>query len=178
MKDLGFGNLGFINLTIVYLTFSINSVFAIKINKKLGTKRTLVASAMTYAMWIGCFILPAYRYENNIKTGIFSDTALKTLSFITAFLLGIGAGPLWVSQAFYLSECATHWTKGRYNGLFFCLFKGSNLLSYAITGVMIRNLKKTEFYIVMSAIGVTGSLFFLLLTKPDKVDQGFEIPQN
>jgi len=34
---------------------------------------------------------------------------------------------------------------------------------------MIKNLKKSEFYLVMGSIAVTAALFFLTLTTPEKV---------
>ena len=41
MKDLGFDNLGFINVAVCYFSFSINALFAVKVVKVLGTRRTL-----------------------------------------------------------------------------------------------------------------------------------------
>ena len=63
MKDLGFENLGFLNLSIVYLSFAATAMFAAPINNKLGTKWTLVISGLTYAFWIGMFLVPVYKYE-------------------------------------------------------------------------------------------------------------------
>jgi MFS family permease len=126
MKDLGFGNLGLINIAIVYLSFALTSVLASFINKKLGTRWTLVLSALTYATWIAGFILPSKRsklslneYENNI---VYSDGFIKFIIIITAFLLGLGAGPLWVSQSYHVSKCANQSNKGLYNGIFFTIF--------------------------------------------------------
>ena len=34
---------------------------------------------------------------------------------------------------------------------------------------MIRNLEKSQFYIVMGSIAVAAAIFFLTLTKPEKV---------
>jgi hypothetical protein len=79
MKDLGFDNLGFINLTIVYATFSLTSIFAVKLAIVLGPIKTMFFSAFTYALWTGCFLLPAYRSENKNETGIFSDGSIVAL---------------------------------------------------------------------------------------------------
>ncbi len=89
--------LGFINIAVCYLSFSINAIFAVKVNKVLGTKCTLLAAALTYAFWMASFLLPAYRKENNITTGIYSDTAITTINILASFIIGAGAGPLWVS---------------------------------------------------------------------------------
>ena len=97
MKDLGFTRLGFVNLSVVYILYSISSLFAVKINRLLGTRLTLVLSALTYATWIAAHLLPVYRLEYQIETGICSDESITVISIVTAALLGIGAGPLWVS---------------------------------------------------------------------------------
>ena len=105
MKDLGFDNLGFINIAIVYLTFAGMSMFAIPVKRKLGTRITLAVSTLTYALWIAAFLLPAYKYEyieeNGAEAaelvGIFDNRIITAVTIVTAVLLGLGAGPLWVS---------------------------------------------------------------------------------
>ena len=108
MKDLGYQNLGFINLSIIYLTFGMTSTVAVPINKFLGTSLTLCLSALTYALWIASFLLPAYKsqmIENKEANEllIFQDFFIKSVVIISAVLIGLGAGPLWVSQSFYIS---------------------------------------------------------------------------
>lgn len=170
MEDMGFSNLGLVNLSIVYFFYGLFSLLGAKISRTFGTKMTLFASAATYAIWIAAFLVPAYRYESKETTGIFSDGVIITLNIITAALLGVGAGPLWVCQAAYLSECACPQTKGRYNGIFFSIFNGASVVAYAMAGIMIRNLKKSDFYWILTAISIVGSFFFLFLTTPVKVD--------
>jgi len=64
MQDLGFDNLGFTNIALIYLMFSLNSFFVEPIMNKIGIKRTLCFSALTYALWEASFMLPAYRHEH------------------------------------------------------------------------------------------------------------------
>ena len=64
MRDLGFENLGFLNIAIVYLFFSLSSMFAIPVNRFLGARLTLCLSGLTYALWIAGFLLPAYKFES------------------------------------------------------------------------------------------------------------------
>ena len=105
MKDLGFENLGFINIALVYLFFAIVSMFAIRLNRYLGSRLTLCLSGFTYAIWIAGFLLPAYKFEYIKEHGleaadkiaIFNDRLIITINLGTAVLLGLGAGPLWVS---------------------------------------------------------------------------------
>ena len=111
MNELGFKKLGFINLTILYLSFLIASPLAVSINQYLGAKLTLFLACLTYVIWIGSFILPAYKYEKklqkiDLKDGIFSDTSITAISLITAGINGFGAGPLWVAQGNYVTACS------------------------------------------------------------------------
>ena len=79
MKDLGFGSLGFVNIAVVYLSFALTSLLASSINRKLGTRLTLLLSALTYAIWIAGFLLPAKRFEDKIEgSALYSDGFIVT----------------------------------------------------------------------------------------------------
>ena len=102
MKELGYSNLGFINISLIYLSFATTAMLSVPINKKLGTKWTLVLSGLTYALWIAIFLIPCYKYEKikrneDVSSLLYSDTTIKTLALLSALFLGMGAGPLWVS---------------------------------------------------------------------------------
>ena len=116
LQDLGYQNLGFLNLAIVYLSFSITSVFAASINRRFGTKRTLFFSGLTYAVWIGGFLMPAYQSESLEVE--YPRELIIGVNIGTAVILGMGAGPLWVSMSYYVNQCANESNKGRYNSLF------------------------------------------------------------
>ena len=101
MSDLGFSNLGFLNVSFMYGGFALSSMtIAIPINKKLGTKLTLFVSGLSYAIWISGFLLPAYKYEEEISMSV---TPIKIINLLGALVFGLGAGPLWVSQAAYIA---------------------------------------------------------------------------
>ena len=111
MIDLGFSNLGFLNLALIYGAFSLSASVVQPIMEKLGVKLTLCLAATTYAVWELSFYLPSYRHEelqgkSEDQLGLFSDAPIVAIFLFTGFLLGLGAGPLWVAQAFYVSECA------------------------------------------------------------------------
>ena len=137
MKDLGFSNLGFINIALLYLFFAIMSMFAIPLNRYLGSRLTLCLSGFTYAIWIAGFLLPAYKFEYILKhsleaadeIAIFNDGLIITINLGTAVLLGLGAGPLWVSQAAFISECANYDNKGTYNSIFWSLFQVGSIVT-------------------------------------------------
>ena len=64
MQELGYGNIGFINLAVIYLTFGILALLAVPINRKFGHRLTLFFSSSFYAIWAFVFMLPAYKYQN------------------------------------------------------------------------------------------------------------------
>jgi len=97
---------------------------------------------------------------------IFQDVFIKSVVIVSAVLIGLGAGPLWVSQSFYISECATDLNKGRYNGIFFSIFTTANIISNLLASYLLEKFSKIVFYYVMSAIGFAASLFLLFLKKP------------
>ena len=63
MQELGYDRIGFVNLAIIYIAFSICSLFSVQINRKFGHKLTLFVSSLFYAIWAFVFILPAYKFE-------------------------------------------------------------------------------------------------------------------
>ena len=175
MKDLGFDNLGFINLSLVYLSFALTGMLSSPINRKFGTRNTLIISSLTYAIWIAAFLLPAYKYEfkqngEEINSIFLSDKFITFTTIFTAFLLGIGAGPLWVSQAFHISLCASEENKGLYNGIFFSTFIVSQIATNLIAAQLIQTVRKSTFYWIMAALGFVGSLFFMLIKTPKKLE--------
>lgn len=177
MKELGYGNIGFINLAIIYGSFCIFSLSAVVINRKLGHRMTLFLSSSLYAIWAFVFMLPAYKYQNKanltkeeLESGWLSDTSIITCSLISAFLVGLGAGPLWVSQNCFLSECSSHENKGRFMTLFFGIYQFANIVGNIIAGELIDKIEKTTFYFVMGVIGLVGSLMFLVLRKPIEIN--------
>ena len=173
MKDLGFQNLGFINVAIIYLSFSFASMLAVKIQKALGTRLTLTVSALAYTFWIACFLFPAYKFEEGTDndSGVYDPNVIKILSIVSSAIIGIGAGPLWVSQSYYITECASNTNKGLYNSIFFATFQSAHILTYPITGVLIGNFSKITFYWIMTAISFVGSIFFMVLTDPVNAEE-------
>ena len=57
LDDLGFGNMGFYSLAVLYLTFSLSCFVATAIVNKCGERVCMVVGAMCYTAYTGCFIL-------------------------------------------------------------------------------------------------------------------------
>ena len=172
LEDLGFESLGLLSVSLIYFVYACNSMMAAKIIKKFGTRMTLCLSGLSYSFWIGSFLVPAYKHSK-IQEGVdpeelVSDEFIIGLFLISGFILGLGAGPLWVSQNYYVTDCANDQNKGRFNSLFWGLFQACNLISFPLAGFLISKFSKMAFYIVMTALSILGAVFLLLLKKPDE----------
>ena len=102
MKDLGFSNIGFLSIALIYLSFAITSLFAAPINRALGTRWTLFLSALTYTIYIASFLLPVVKVQRmadgkDVSSWVFGDGFVKFVFLFGSCLTGAGAGPLWVS---------------------------------------------------------------------------------
>jgi len=179
MVDLGYPGLGFVNLCVIYLFFGLGSLVSAPINRKFGHRLSLVVSSTTFFLWIAAFIIPAYKYDNyrdhkGPVPALFSDTSVVITQIFSAWLVGVGGGPLWVSQMCYVSECANAQTKGRYNSLFVSLYQVSSIVGSILTGQLIKLVNKTTFYLIMTCIGAAGTLFLMLLKPPIEQDEDAE----
>ena len=96
--DLGFSNLGSLSVAVVYLTFALSSAGATKIVKWLGVRKTLCLCGLGYPFWAASFLVPAFKgqSEQNGTTIKVSDNFIFGLLLFSAFIMGLGAGPLWV----------------------------------------------------------------------------------
>ena len=63
LKDLGFENIGFLSIALIYLAFGFASLVAVPINRAIGAKLTLFLSALTYVIYIASTLLPVLKFE-------------------------------------------------------------------------------------------------------------------
>ena len=98
---------------------------------------------------------------------LFKDSTIKCLSLFSAFILGMGAGPLWVSVSYHIAACANEENKGIYTGLFFTLYNTSYLATNILASFLIENAKKSTFYWIMTMLAVIGSSFFIFVDHPN-----------
>ena len=90
----------------------------------------------------------------------------------------MGAGPLWVSQAFHITSCASEENKGIYNGIFFCTFACSYISSNILAGTLIDSVELSSFYWIMAGVALLGSLSFSLVRTPKEYDQVQDAPEQ
>ena len=90
---------------------------------------------------------------------------------VTAILNGVGAGILWVSQAEYVTLCATEETKGFYFSYFFIIFMISQIAGNLGAAFMLRDHGQPPYYILMTGLSLAGCLLFLLQRAPRQYKQ-------
>lgn len=103
----------------------------------------MAIGAFCYAFWILGFLLPAF-YKDAIDSGktpsgILDKNVITVVILVTAFINGVGAGLLWVSQGKYMSDCACTENQGFFTGYFWAFFMGSQLVGNIIAGFVLRS---------------------------------------
>jgi nucleoside permease NupC len=96
--------MGFTSLALIYGFFSVTCTFAIPINQRFGYKKTMIMASLSYVTYIFSFLLPVKKSEalaagQEVDKWYFNDAFVKFVYLGASCLIGIGAGPLWVSNA-------------------------------------------------------------------------------
>jgi len=138
---------------------------------KCGERLALVGGSLTYALYIGTFILSSYRGQNpDLNAWYLNKTLIIVIIYITAVLNGFGAAILWLAEGKYVAACASDKNKGLFNGTFWAIFMSSYSVGYLMSAFVIVRVKNLSvFFSIMTIITVCSSLFFLLLRKPSPV---------
>lgn len=96
MRDIGYGNLGFYGLSLLYASFSIGCFLAPSITSMISKpQRAFQGSAITYTLWI----IGAY-----IGATSQNDAIVVFSGLLGNVLVGFGASTLWVTHGKYLSD--------------------------------------------------------------------------
>jgi len=120
LDSLGFGNLGYYSLTVLYLVYAFASLIATPIVIKCGERLSLTLGSLCYSAYIGSFMLASasIKYpEANLD-----KSTIEAVIYVTSVINGFGAAILWVAQGRYISRIATNENKGTYNSIFLACF--------------------------------------------------------
>jgi hypothetical protein len=63
LRDNDFGQLGFYEMSLFFMSFGFCSFISTSIVTYLGDRLTLFLAALTYSLHTGCYILPILRVE-------------------------------------------------------------------------------------------------------------------
>lgn len=179
---MGLKNVGLYNISLLYFTCSISGLGALPVYRFLGSaSRSMIVSVIGFTIWIAGFLLPSYRYEF-IQTHskeeadalwYFTLDLLWVQNLFSALFIGFCTAVVWTCQGIYISECASHSNKGRFNSIFFAIYQTSQYVSYFIAAQLIQRVSKSTFFWVMIALAFASTIFFCLLRKPKNVEEQY-----
>ena len=98
LEELGFGDLGFYSLGVLYFSFAIFCFIATPIVNKCGERFALVLGSLCYAPYAAGFILASasIKHSDNDLV-ILSKGFIQWVMIVNAVVNGFGAAILWVA---------------------------------------------------------------------------------
>jgi len=167
MDELGFGDLGFYSLSVLYFTFAFSCFIATPIVNKCGERFSMTAGALCYWLYISSFLLPAasIKYPESVDV---DKAVIEAVILTTAAFNGFGAALLWVAKGRYLSRIANDENKGTFNSIFWAVFTMSMIVGALFGAIVLENTDAFTFYCAMSAFCLLAAFFFLFLRPVEK----------
>ena len=151
----------------LYLVFAFASFVATPIVNRLGSKYSLFFSSLTYALYISTFILASYRgHHMESELWYLNKSFIIFFTYLAAGICGFGGAVLWVAQGKFVAMCADDSNKGMYNSFFYGVFMMSTIFGNLMSAFVISKVDEYVFYIFVTIISVSASLFFLILKEP------------
>ena len=165
LDDLGFGNLGFYSLAVLYFIFAFSCFIATPIVNKCGERFSMTVGSMCYTFYTASFILASLpgQYPEDASNWYASKDFIGFTNLFGAACNGFGAAILWVAQGRYISRIANDSNKGTYNSIFRAFMQVSGIFGALFSALVLKNTNTFNFYSIMTAIGILASLFFLFL---------------
>lgn len=174
------GTLGYINLGVLYATFSFLCIVAPALLQGFEARGhsmlpLLVLSGLVYCSVIGINAHPIPA-EGEAGRNLFVG-----LSIFLNFMVGVVAPILWTIQNMYVARCAQcaascssdpdamSRTTANFNGTFFMFFQFAGALGTGISTLVLALDKsghsRTSLFVVLTALAVAGSLGFLCIPQ-------------
>jgi len=173
LSDLGFGNLGFYSLAVLYFSFALSCLVASAIVNKMGERFSLAVGSQCYTLYISSFALAAASAEKPDSNSWFlNSTFISSAILIAAAANGFGAAILWTAQGRYVSRIASESNKGTFFGVFW-VFLMLNFIVGVLGGAFaLKNVNPFSFYLGMTLLSFVSCLFFLCLrpVQPNEED--------
>jgi MFS family permease len=164
LDDLGFGDLGFYSLGVLYFAFSLSCFVATPIVNKCGERISMTVGALCYTLYTASFMLASAPLQYpDTDIWILKKGVIEAVIIVTAISNGFGASILWVAQGRYISRIANDTNKGSFNSIFWACLQSSQVVGPLFAALVLQNTNSFTFYCIMSSICFFASLFFLLL---------------
>jgi MFS family permease len=130
---------------------------------RLGNRASFIIGGLTYTLYVGVFLLPAYRKQTTERPWYLSDEFIWSSFIFAAVVNGFGASILWVANGNYIAECANDSNKGLFFSLFWCFLMSSAIIGNLMAAYVIDSVQESIFYIVMTGLCFVATLWFLLV---------------
>jgi hypothetical protein len=167
LRDNDFGNLGFYEMSLFFMTLGLGSFISTSLVTYLGQRLTLFLAALSYALHTGCYILPVLRVEYPDSTLLLLDkTFCQAFVILAACLNGLGGSIIWVAHGKYISECAQESNKGMFNAIFWAIYIMSYCVGNSIGATILDSVKPSVFYIILSGICTFSAIWFYFIPTP------------
>ncbi len=119
MRKVGFESMGFVNLSLLYISNVVSCFFVKAIYKYYGMRACMVFSGFTYLLWTLVNVLLALKSEGIISI---PNSVLIIFMCVAAIINGFGFALLWSIQGKYISDSCNEKTKGLYWAIFWAIF--------------------------------------------------------
>ena len=106
---MGFGDLGFYSLGVLYFVFAFSCFIATPIVNKCGERFAATIGSFCYFLYVASFMLASASIKYPEKAAdlwILDKGLIEATIYITAAFNGFGAAILWVAQGKYISRIA------------------------------------------------------------------------
>lgn len=144
--------IGFWSLLLIYSTFSLSSLPAAWVSRRIGFKRAMILGAMAYAVYIVSLAVV------NIP-----------LLLASSIFVGAGAAILWVAQGECLIAIAEKKRIGEASGIFLSFWSVSSIASIVLMGIFLDKfaLFQRTLLLVLSAGPLVGGAVLLGVRSPE-----------
>lgn len=138
-SQLGFVNVGFNSLLILYIFFTLSNPLGAIVVSKYGAKKSMMVGALTYFLYI---------------ISILSKS--MSVIYIGSALIGIGAAILWIAQNTYIISASSKKSYGTNTGFFSSIFAFGSAAGILILGFVVSKLSFRPSFLVFSMFPIFG----------------------
>eukprot|EP00929_Paragymnodinium_shiwhaense_P068252 TRINITY_DN34305_c0_g1_i1.p1 TRINITY_DN34305_c0_g1~~TRINITY_DN34305_c0_g1_i1.p1 ORF type:complete len:490 (-),score=45.86 TRINITY_DN34305_c0_g1_i1:600-2069(-) len=157
LKELGFDNLGFLLVAVIYAAFTISCIIAPVVLQYVDERRAVVASSAGYGLFTACGILLAKCTE--CPPGL-----LIAVLVMSAANLGFCAAFLWVAQGALMTYNSPQRLANTYQTIFQVFMQSAAPAGFVISFGVVGDVNL--FFLVFTCISCIGTAFLCTLRPP------------
>lgn len=151
LNEIGLKGVGFTSACVLYISFSICTLFVGYVTKKIGFKLSILLGSIPYVIYICSLLNPK-----------------EITIYIASAILGIGASLLWNGQGTYLTHLSSSSSMSKHSIIFFTIYNTNYIIGNLLFFFLIGNIQTFDrtilydWFILLAAIGSLASASFVL----------------